>query len=215
MFGRKRINETVENLDKFFDIVDQALLVFEEGVRNYLFHNSDALSVSLQSIGNLVNDSELLSREIETALYRQGSVVRLRGDILRLLERLSHLVNTLNSYLYQFEIERPGIPSELNADFLKLLEFSTKAVATTIPVAKDYFRSPDSVSDKVRRVYFYHKEADRQAKSLKRRVFHDMDNLKLSEKIHLRYFALHIEELAIDATKVADQLSVMSIRRVF
>ena len=49
---------------------------------------------------------------------------------------------------------------------------------------------------------------------MKRRVFHEMSSLKLSEKVHLRYFALHIEELALAAAKVADQLSVMSIRRV-
>ena len=48
----------------------------------------------------------------------------------------------------------------------------------------------------------------------KRKVFHDMDKLKLSEKFHLRYFALHIEELSQEALTVADQLSVMSIRRI-
>ena len=215
MFGRKRINETVTNLDKFFDITDQALLVFEEGVKNYLFGNIDALGSNLQSITELGNEADLLSREIETALYRQSSIMRMRGDILRLLERMSHVLDNINNDLYQFEIERPNIPSELINDFLKLMELSTKAVATTIPAAKAYFKSPESVSEKVRRVYFFQKEADRQAKSLKRRVFHEMNGLKLSEKVHLRYFALHIEELALAAAKVADQLSVMSIRRVF
>ena len=74
--------------------------------------------------------------------------------------------------------------------------------------------APDSVPDMVHRVYFFQKEADTQAKILKRKVFHDMDKLKLSEKFHLRYFALHIEELSQEALKVADQLSVMSIRRI-
>ena len=39
------------------------------------------------------------------------------------------------------------------------------------------------------------------------------DELKLSEKFHLRYFALHIEDLAKAAVKVAEQLSVMAIKR--
>ena len=37
--------------------------------------------------------------------------------------------------------------------------------------------------------------------------------LKLSEKFHLRYFALHIEDLSTAAVKVAEQLSVMAIKR--
>ena len=34
-----------------------------------------------------------------------------------------------------------------------------------------------------------------------------------SEKFHLRYFALHIEDLSTAAVKVAEQLSVMAIKR--
>jgi hypothetical protein len=42
-----------------------------------------------------------------------------------------------------------------------------------------------------------------------------MNSLKLSEKFHLRYFALHIEELSRASEKVADQLSVMSVKRTY
>ena len=44
-------------------------------------------------------------------------------------------------------------------------------------------------------------------------TIHDMDFLKLSEKFHLRYFALHIEDLSKADVKVAEQLSVMAIKR--
>lgn len=84
---------------------------------------------------------------------------------------------------------------------------------TAIPAAKAYFRTPDQIVDRIHRIYFYANETGRQAQALKRRVFHDMDGLKLSQKIHLRYFALHIEELSVAAVKVADQLSVMAIKR--
>lgn len=213
MFNRKT-KETINRLDKFFDIVDQSLLVFIEGVKNYIYHKEDAFSVNLQTVTKLESDAELLRREIETDLYRQTSLSRPRGDILRLLERMDHVIDTLSNNLSQFEIETPKIPVELNAEFLKLMELCTEAMSTTIPASKAYFKTPDSVPDMVHRVYFYQKEADTQAKILKRKVFHEMDKLKLSEKFHLRYFALHIEELSQEALKVADQLSVMSIRRI-
>ena len=53
----------------------------------------------------------------------------------------------------------------------------------------------------------------KQAQSIKRHVFHDMDNFKLSQKFHLRYFTLHVEELAEEAAKVADRLAIMVIRQ--
>lgn len=42
--------------------------------------------------------------------------------------------------LFQFEIERPYIPAELYADFIKLTELSTMAVESLIPAAKAYFK---------------------------------------------------------------------------
>lgn len=213
MFFLKRTNKTVENIDKFFDTVDQALLIFKDGVRNYLYNNIEQFNDNLETMVRLENDAEMMRREIESNLYMQSSLVRSRGDIMRLLERVDHIVDILNNNLFQFEIERPYIPAELNADFMKLTDLSTLAVETTIPAAKSYFHAPDAITEKIHRVYFYEKETDKQAKTLKRKVFHDMPALKLSEKFHLRYFALHIEELSRAAEKAADQLAVMAIKR--
>ncbi len=125
MLYQKRINKIIGDIDKFFDTIDQALLIFGEGVKNYLYTNVEAFKGNLQTMTRLENEAELLRREIEAGLYRQSSLVRLRGDIMRLLEALDHIVDTLNDNLFQFEIERPFIPVELNADFLKITELST------------------------------------------------------------------------------------------
>lgn len=146
MLYQKRINKIIGDIDKFFDTIDQALLIFGEGVKNYLYTNVEAFKGNLQTMTRLENEAELLRREIEAGLYRQSSLVRLRGDIMRLLEALDHIIDTLNDNLFQFEIERPFIPLELNADFLKLTELSIQAVETAIPAAKAYFRTSDSIT---------------------------------------------------------------------
>ena len=132
---------------------------------------------------------------------------------MRLLERFDHIFTILSNDLIQFEIEAPNVPQELKKEFMKLTELATTAVETTIPGTKAYFTDPDKVSESSHRVYFYEKEAVKLAQSIKRTVFHDMQHLKLSEKFHLRYFALHIEDLSTAAVKVAEQLSVMAIKR--
>ena len=92
-------------------------------------------------------------------------------------------------------------------------ELASLAVESCIPGTKAYFTEPHNVAETTAQVYFYDKEAVKLSQSIKRTVFHQMDNLKLSEKFHLRYFALHIEDLANAAVKVAEQLSVMAIKR--
>lgn len=213
MFGRKKANKLIEDIDRYFDLIDQAVLVFKEGVRNYLYSKDDDFTENLKMMSALESETDVLRREIENALYTQTALVRSRGDIMRLLEKTRNITDILNDSLFQFEIETPFIPSELNAEFMKLSEFSALAVEAVIPAAKSYFRDPETIQDKISRTYFYEKEAVKYSQTIKRRVFHNMTNLKLSEKFHLRYFALHIENLSKAAENVADQLAVMAIRR--
>ncbi len=207
------IDKTISNIDKLFDTVDQAQLVFKDGVRNYLYGETPSFNDNLQTTLKLRSDAEMLRREVENDLYRQSAFVRMRGDVMRLLERVEYIVLKIRTNLDQFDVERPFIPEELNSDFMKLAELSTHAVETAIPAAKAYFRSPEVIFDRIHRVYFYSNETGKQAQSLKRHIYQEMDSLKLSQKIHLRYFALHIEELSVVAAEVADQLSVMAIKR--
>ena len=215
MFGRKKTNKLIEDIDRYFGLMDQAVLVFKDGVRNYLYSSKNDFEVNLQRQSVLEGEMEVLRREIENALYTQTALIRSRSDIMRLFEKTRNITDILYESLFQFEIETPFVPAELNPEFMKLTEFSSLAVEAVIPAAKAYFRDPDSVPDKISRTYFYEKEAVKYSQTIKRTVFHNMTSLKLSEKFHLRYFALHIENLAKAAENVADQLAVMAIRRTF
>ena len=68
------------------------------------------------------------------------------------------------------------------------------------------------VRDMLVKVYFYEKETDKIARSIKRKLFHDMPDLRLSEKIHLRYFTLHIETISDKAEILADMLSILALK---
>ena len=215
MFNLKNTNKTIQDIDTFFDTIDETILVFKSGVKNYLYNNTEQFNDNLQSMAKLEKTSNELRRSIESKLYTHSLMAEVRGDVLRLLERLENVVDILARNLFQFEVEIPFIPVELNNDFIKLTETSTLSVEGIIPEAKAYFRTPDLMTDKIHRVYFYEQETNKLAQSIKRKVFHEMDKLKLSEKFHLRYFTLHIEELSHAAEKIADLLSVMAIKRNF
>ena len=123
------------------------------------------------------------------------------------------ILDTVKENLSQFDVEMPSIPVELNQDFNKLTELSVSAVESLLPTVRAFFRTPDTVRDQLHRVYFFEKETDKMALAIKKKVFHEMTNLNLSEKFHLRYFTLHIENVSDVAQKVADLLSIMAIKR--
>lgn len=213
MFKFKNTNETIKNINNFFDTIDKAVIVFREGIKNYLYNHIDQFNTNLESMAALEDEADNFRHQIETNIYSLSSLTRVWGDTIRLIENMDDIVDILESSLFQFEIERPYIPVELYSDFLKLTELSTMAVENLIPAAKSYFKNPENINEKIHRVYFYEKETDKQAQTLKRKVFYELNTLKLSEKFHLRYFALHIENLSDTAEKATDQLLIMTVKR--
>ena len=213
IFTNKNADKLAAGINQLLGLVDNSMLVFKDGVKNYLYYDETGFSESLSSMAGIEAETGALFRQIESSLYSRGNLVRSRGDIMRLLERFEHIISIVSADLIQFEIEAPKIPSELKKEFMKLTELASLAVESSIPGAKAYFTAPKDVAETTNRVYFYEKEAVKLSQSIKRTVFHDMYSLKLSEKFHLRYFALHIEDLAKAAVKVAEQLSVMAIKR--
>ncbi len=213
MFGHKKINETIQNIDLYLDKLDECVLAFKSGVKNYLEGSRDAFAENLKTITSLRNSTTEIRRTIENELYTRSIILDNRVEILQLLDRLDRIINKLYKYLHQYEDEIPFFPAELSIDYLKLVEVSALSVEGLVSAMKDYFRMPRFVADKVHRIYYFEKEVSRLAQSIKHHVFHDMDSVKLSQKIHIRYFTLHVEELAEESMKAADMLSIAVLRQ--
>jgi uncharacterized protein len=213
MFTFKHANKSIDLVDGFMSIIDQGILIFKEGVKNYLYGNRESFLDNLKTLSDLESEADIKKRELENVLYTQSLMPQLRGDILKLFEELDNIIDLAKSILFEFEVEVPFIPGELNQDMVKLTELSVSSIESLIPAARAYFRNPETIKEQLHRVFLYEKEADKLAGSIKRKVFQDMPNLKLSEKFHLRYFTLHIETLSDAAEKAADLLSIMAIKR--
>jgi predicted phosphate transport protein (TIGR00153 family) len=213
MFNFKHAKKSIDIIEQFLSLIDQGSLIFKDGVKNYLQGNQDNFQDNLKTLSNLSSEADIKKREIENILYTQSLMPQLRGDILKLLEELNNIIDLAKTNLFEFDVEIPFIPSELNQDLIKLTELSVLAIDSLIPAARDYFVNPDSVKEKLHRVYLYEKETDKLASSIKRRVFQTIPQLKLSEKFHLRYFTLHIEILSDVAKNAADLLSIMALKR--
>jgi len=209
----KTAESVISSINNFLDTIDQGAIVFKEGVNNYLNKEEKDFSENIQKILDLESHADKLRKEIENDLYIYSLLPQFRGDVMVLLEKLDDIIDTSKENMLQFDVEGPRIPIELNNDFSKLTDAAVLSVESLIPAARAYFNDVNAVKDKLHRVYFYEKESDKLADNIKRRLFKELDELKLSEKIHLRYFALHIENLSDVAQDVADLLSIMAIKR--
>jgi len=200
------------SMDSFFDKIDLGTLNFKKGVQNYIDGNSGEFTQNLKSITTLENEADTIQRKIENDFYLHSLMPNFASDILNLIKNVDDIIDRSKDVLSQFDVETPHIPEAIKKDYIELANFSAKSVENVIPAARIFFTEPDKVKDSIQKVLFYSRETDTLSNTIKRKIFQDSESLKLSEKLHLRYFALHIEQVSDAAKNVAQQLSSLVIK---
>lgn len=208
----KTSKNVIINIDEYFNNIEQGNLNFKQGVYHYLDGETDEFENNLRKIKKLETDADSIIRKIENDFYVHSLMPNYSSDILNLLEKTDDIIDKAKKVLSQFDVEAPYFPEDLKNDFKRLVSLSVKSVENVIPAARVFFTAPNLVKDKLQKVMFYERESDKLATNIKRRLFKEMDFLKLSEKIHLRYFTLHVEQVSDASEVVAKMLSSLVIK---
>jgi predicted phosphate transport protein (TIGR00153 family) len=208
----KNAKQLVVDIDEFINTVEQGVLVFKQGVLNYLNNEKDLFADKITNIDRLEAVADRLQRKIDDEFYRHSLLPQNINDIESMLDRMDELIDIAKDNLYQFEIELPFFPNSIREDYIRLTNNSVESALCVIPAVRTFFNEPVQVRNMLSKVYFYEKETDKISRSIKRKLFHDMPELDLAHKIHLRYFALHIESISDKAERLADVLSLMALK---
>lgn len=198
-------------IDEYLDLVVKGGLVFRQGIKCYLDHQSAEFESYLKDLRRIEDAADDLRRNIEIKLYTRTLIPEARGDVLGLMESCDKALNITTETLLEFSVEIPHIVPEHRQDFLDLCESSVACLENTVSGIRSYFKNIDAVRDYVTKVQFYKEETNRIAEKIKRAAFRTDDDL--SQKIHIRYFTFHIERIAEQSEDVCDRLSIAIIKR--
>lgn len=209
----KRTTYLISEIDEYISISESSIHVFGEGVEFYLNKNLEGLQSKLQQIHKMEGEADKKKREIANNLMKHSLIPEFRGDVLRLLERMDDIIDTSKGNLLQFEVEMPTIPSELNEDLKELTKASVKSVEQVNLAMRAFFKDVKTVDEYIQKVRLHEREADKLAIKIKRKVFHEMHEISLAEKVHIRYFTLHIENISDIAESLSDMIQIVAIKR--
>jgi len=199
-------------IDEFIDNIDIGLLVFKEAMKSYLEKDIETFERLLHKVDSLEHSADRLQREIENEMIIHSILPQSRDEVVRLIDMLDEIIDSIQDLLGDIDIERPVIPDEVKNNFNTIAITSASAAEELVPAARAYFRAPYTVREKLLKVYYYESETDKLVAQTKKTIFRDMNNLHLAEKNQLRYLINNIENISNYAQKAADKLSAMAIR---
>ncbi len=209
-FGKTRQLE--QQMDQYLDKISEAGIVFKQGIKCYLSEECSEFDRYVKKIRQLEHEADLLRKAIEIALYTQTLIPESRGDVLALLETSDDAIDRATDTLVEFGVENPYVPEKFHKGFRNLARTCVKAQEEMVLAMRAFLRDPLGVRNYLHKVSHWEEESDLIAFNLKKEIFEDTE-LELSQKIHLRYFTLHIDLLADKAEDVADRLAIYTIKR--
>ena len=208
-----KTKELEVDIDRYLDRVEKSALLFNEGVKDYINDNMNRFDKHLKEITIIENEADNVRRDIKYKLYTFMLIPDSRGDVLGLIETTDNVIDTAKKVLEQLSIETPKIPDFLKADFLRLADFSCKAVEELVKGERAFFKEIQIVNDYINKIHFYEHEADKIEEQLERKVFKSKEITSFSRKMHIRYFIERIALLSDEAEEVSERLSVYAIKR--
>ena len=199
-------------IEEFLDKVTESTKLFSMAFKIYLAEGVDAqFEEFMNKIQATEREGDELRRQIETELYERTLIPDLRSDVIWLIENMDKLTNTCKANLFRLSIQQPEIPDKLRATYIELVDITIDCVDKVVFTARNFFEDYESVDDLAREVALLETKADEVSSPLQRRIF-DSD-LDLSQKMQLRYFVEHFDELANQSEDIADQLAISAIKR--
>jgi len=201
-----------KQIDEFFDTISEGGLVFKKAICDYLNGDQKAFEDRINAIDKLEARADVISREVESYLYRRSLIPEHRGDVLGLLETVDNVIDAIKTNVNQFDIESPYIPEEFHSEFCELAQASVDATEEMVVASRAFFRNISDVQNHLHKVHFFEGEADKIGLKLKKKIF-AKDSLDLANKIHLRYFASNVEKISDTAEDVANRLAIYTIKR--
>ena len=211
----KKTRELDNKINEFFNNVSEAGLLYVRAITIYLENGaSEEFAQKRQEVSAFEARNDQLRRDVEAQLYEHTLLPDSRADVLELLEGVDRVINKYESNLYMYEIEKPVIPKEFHSALKELVQTVQECVEALVVSARAFFAMNGEVQNSLHKVMFFEKQADQQGTILKTSFFERSD-LELAHKRQLQDFEMASELISDFAEDVADNLTVLAVKRSF
>ena len=211
----KKTREVDNKITEFLNNISEAGMLYQRAIYLYLDQGAtEEFIKKRQEVSGFEARNDQLRRDVEAQLYEHTLLPDSRADVLELLEEVDRVINKYESNLYMYVIEKPVIPESFHASIRELVQTVVDCVEALVVSARSFFAMNGEITNSLHKVMFFEKQADQQGTALKSSFFEDK-TLDLAHQRQLQDFEMATEVISDLAEDVADNLTVLAVKRSF
>ncbi len=209
----KKEKEVIKLIENHADKVEECLTVSIKTISAYLENNiPEAKKLALQA-DHVETEADMVRHEIRDKLYLGAYMPLLREDIYKLVESLDVVANSAEKSCDFFLNQRPLIPDDLKADFLKITQVSMGVGESLKYAVLCYIKGicPIEVSrSHAKDIGMMESKVDSLEWDLTKKIF--ISEMDFARKLHLRHCLDHIVSVSDRAEESAGQLELVTLK---
>ena len=200
-------------VDEYLDKWDECLQEFRRAMEIYLSGGSrEDFGFAVKQTHRRESMADDLRRTIQELMYSKALLPESRGDIMRFLENIDHVINRAETALFILHNEGVEVPDSLRTEFRSLVSKSLESTDCLLKVARKTFAHNPDLASQVRAIDLKESECDAIERRLIRTIFRSEDIVAL-QKILLRDLILKLGDISDQAQRVSNEIHIMSIKR--
>lgn len=198
-----------------FDYIDQwkrCLEDFKNAMEVYLSDGlGERFDYYVEHTHKMESQADDMRKKIEWEMYSKALLPESRGDILGFLETMDKIPNKAESILYQIQLQRLELPSELTPNMQRIVDLSYKANQLVYEAAIGLISQKGDIHKLADEIDAKESECDHAERDIIAKIFTmDMDK---AEKILLKELIVEFGTLTDRAENVSDRLTLLSVKR--
>jgi len=103
----KQVKQLVLEIDEFVSTVEQGVLIFKQGVYNYLDKDMEQFHDKIKNIERMEAIADKLQRNIDKELYLHSILPQHASEIEEMIDKLDEIIDGSKESLYEFDAD-PG-----------------------------------------------------------------------------------------------------------
>ena len=149
--------------------------------------------------------------EIKTLMYDKVLLPESRGDIMRLLDGIDHILRFMEIVLNMIKTQKLTIPEFLVADIKALVTASLEACELMEKQVEDLFKRKGRIKELLTIIDEKESQCDKIERRLISAIFDsDLDGF---EKLQLKELVLYLGDISDQVDTVSKQINIISLKR--
>ena len=214
IFIQKKEKEIVDHIKLHVDLVSETVESFIDALYLYLDGEKIKSQAHTKQTHKLESQADDYRRKVNREMFEGAFMPSIREALYVAVDAVDNVANEAETTGDILTLVEPKIPTEIKQDIRKMGELTVECMGKLREGVYNLFENIKIVFDLMKEVDRLEEEVDKYVWKILIKIFKELRIRKFSERLMLREFVLHINNITNRMEDASDKIEIIALKLV-